>query len=91
MPTPRLTVRASWKTVSPITTAVSGSRAPMMAVGVEPMMRTAIPIETSENTVGTMASINEYPHSRPVTSGMRCLSADVNENRTIDTAQTIST
>ena len=43
-------------------TAVSGSKAPSMAVGVEPMMRTAIDMVTSEITVGNSQKEGKEPH-----------------------------
>ena len=49
-------VNASPKTHTPTATAVSGSRAPSMAVGVEPMLRTDMDMVTSDMTVGRRAS-----------------------------------
>lgn len=61
MPIRRREVSGSLKTKVPIATAVTGSSEPMMAVGVEPMRRTAIAIVTSEMSVGTMPSMSEKP------------------------------
>ena len=69
IPTPNRSVKASPKTVTPTTTAVRGSSAPMMAVGVEPMAWTACVMVTSEMTVGTKASMMEKNHMRGVVSG----------------------
>ena len=57
MPMAMFVVNASWKIVTPTTTAVIGSNEPMMAVGVEPISSIERVIVTSEIMVGTMASI----------------------------------
>ena len=59
MPMRSREVRRSSKTNVPMATAVTGSSEPMMAVGVEPMSRTAMAIVTSEMSVGTMPSMSE--------------------------------
>ena len=69
MPVRRRDVRGSLKTNVPIATAVTGSREPMMAVGVEPMRRTAMAIVTSEMSVGTMPSMSEKPSCVVVVRG----------------------
>ena len=56
MPNARRNVKCSPKHRTPMATAVIGSSAPMMAVGVEPMSCTATTISTSESTVGSSAS-----------------------------------
>lgn len=55
-------VNGSSKRVTPMATAVSGSRAPSMAVGVYPMMRTATDMVTRETTVGRMANREAKNH-----------------------------
>ena len=62
-------MRGSLKTSVPIATAVTGSSEPMMAVGVEPMRRTAMAMVTSEMSVGTMPSMSEKPNWVSVVSG----------------------
>ena len=62
MPMSRREVRGSLKTRVPMATAVTGSSEPMMAVGVEPMRRTAMAMVTSEMSVGTMPSMSEKPN-----------------------------
>ncbi len=69
IPMRRREVSGSLKTSVPIATAVTGSREPMMAVGVEPMRRTAMAIVTSEMSVGTMPSMSEKPSCVVVVSG----------------------
>ena len=59
MPMRSRVVRRSSKTSVPMATAVTGSSEPMMAVGVEPMSRTAMAIVTREMSVGTMPSMRE--------------------------------
>ena len=49
-------VKTSPKRNIPINTAVRGSKAPMMAVGVEPMYLAAYTIMTKANMAGTTAS-----------------------------------
>ena len=61
MPMRRREVRGSLNTMVPMATAVTGSSEPMMAVGVEPMRRTAMAIVTSALSVGTMPSMSEKP------------------------------
>ena len=55
-------VSDSPKTVTPIATAVTGSKAPRIAVGVEPIIFTALTINISDKTVGTKPSIKPQPH-----------------------------
>lgn len=73
MPIASRGVNDSPKTVMPIITAVSGSKAPIMAVGVEPMCFTAITINTNEMTVGTNASINANSHIEGVDKSCKWL------------------
>ena len=69
MPMRRREVRGSLKTRVPMATAVTGSSEPMMAVGVEPMRRTAMAMVTSEMSVGTMPSMSEKPSCVGVVRG----------------------
>lgn len=57
MPMASRSVNASLKMVIPIITAVTGSRAPIIAAGVEPTSWMAIVIITNDNTVGNSARI----------------------------------
>ncbi len=54
------------KTKMPIRTAVKGSKAPIMAAGVEPTHCIAFVVSISENTVGTQASIIAQNHAAGV-------------------------
>ena len=72
MPNTRREVSGSLKTSVPMATAVTGSSAPIMAVGVEPMRRTAIAMVTSEMRVGTMPSMSEKPNCVVVVSICKC-------------------
>ena len=69
MPMRRREVRGSLNTMVPMATAVTGSSEPMMAVGVEPMRRTAMAMVTSEMSVGTMPSMSEKPNWVSVVRG----------------------
>ena len=69
MPMRRREVSGSLNTMVPMATAVTGSSEPMMAVGVEPMRRTAMAMVTSEMSVGTMPSMSEKPSWVVVVSG----------------------
>ena len=71
MPKASRCVNASPNTHTPMATAVSGSNAPRMAVGVEPMLRTDIDMVTREITVGRIASIMAKNHINGVVSGCR--------------------
>ena len=62
IPAIRRVVSVSPKTVTPMATAVTGSKAPKIAVGVEPIIFTAFTIKISESTVGTKPSIKPQPH-----------------------------
>lgn len=62
MPTARRVVNDSPKQKQPMATAVIGSSAPRIAVGVEPISLTAIAISTNESTVGISASCAAYSH-----------------------------
>ena len=64
MPAARRKVSDSPNTITPMATAVSGSKAPMMAVGVAPTSCTATVISTSERTVGTSPSQQAKNHAR---------------------------
>lgn len=52
----------SSNTVIPINMAVTGSNAPNMAVGVEPMYFIAAVVQTRDMVVGRMASIRRLSH-----------------------------
>ena len=56
MPIPRRNENVSPKRKMPISTAVSGSRAPIIAVGVEPMYLAAYTIITNARIAGTTAN-----------------------------------
>ena len=56
MPMPKRNENASPKISTPIHTAVTGSRAPMMAEGVEPIRLIEIVMKKSESTVGRRAN-----------------------------------
>ena len=62
MPTANRRVNVSEKTKMPIMTAVTGSRAPMMAEGVEPILLMEMFMKNSEITVGNRASWVAQPH-----------------------------
>ncbi|CCZ06910.1 unknown [Odoribacter sp. CAG:788] len=79
MPTANRRVNISLNIVIPITTAVSGSNAPMIAVGVEPIWRTAITINTKDITVGTNASIIANIHIEEVVSNCKWLLLSKND------------
>ena len=52
----------SSNTVMPINMAVTGSNAPNMAVGVEPMYLMAAVVQTRDTVVGRIASIRRLSH-----------------------------
>ena len=62
MPQLNLNVRDSPKTVTPKKTAVKGSSAPRIAVGVEPMYWIAWVVQRNDMAVGKMASAIRLPH-----------------------------
>lgn len=68
IPKVSLAVSVSPNTVTPIITAVRGSSAPIIAVGVDPNSLTAIVIVTSDIMVGTNASIKAYNQEEDVVS-----------------------
>lgn len=55
-------VNDSPKTVTPKNTAVNGSKAPRIAVGVEPIYWTASVVQRKEIAVGNMAKAIRLPH-----------------------------
>ena len=55
-------VSDSPKTVTPKNTAVNGSKAPRIAVGVEPIYWTASVVQRKEIAVGNMAKAIRLPH-----------------------------
>ena len=69
MPMPRRMLKASPKTNMPMHTAVIGYKAPITAVGVEPMSCTATTMSTSDITVGNTASTKAYTSSCMEVSG----------------------
>ncbi|CCZ95622.1 unknown [Alistipes sp. CAG:53] len=64
-------VNRSPKTATPKNNAVTGSSAPRIAVGVEPMRRMAPAIATSETIVGKSASATALTHIRGEGTGCR--------------------
>ena len=79
---PKRNENASPKISTPIHTAVTGSRAPMMAEGVEPIRLIEIVMKKSESTVGRRANCRAHPHCIGVWSICR-LSPDNHENTNI--------
>lgn len=61
MPQLTRTVRTSPNTVTPKNTAVSGSNAPKMAVGVEPIYCMAWVVHKNDTAVGNMAKATMLP------------------------------
>ena len=61
-PKPSRGVMLSPKTSTPMQTAVTGSKAPRMAVGVEPMYWMALVVHRNEMAVGNTASPKRQPH-----------------------------
>ena len=70
-PVPMRSVNRSPKTATPKNNAVTGSSAPRIAVGVEPMRRMAPAIATSETIVGKSASATALTHIRDEGTGCR--------------------
>ena len=70
-PVPMRSVNRSPKTATPKNNAVTGSSAPRIAVGVEPMRRMAPAIATSETIVGKSASATALTHIRGEGTGCR--------------------
>ena len=68
MPKLMRTVKTSPNNIMPKTAAVTGSSAPIMAVGVEPIHCIAIAIKTNEMTVGTKPQVNAMLHCMGVWS-----------------------
>lgn len=62
MPQTRRNVSDSPKTSTPMTTAVTGSNAPRMAAGVEPMYWMESVMQPNDMTVGKMAKATRLPH-----------------------------
>ena len=62
MPQHILSVRVSPKIITPKKTAVTGSKAPRIAVGVEPMYWMALVVHKNEIAVGKTASASKFPH-----------------------------
>ena len=55
-------VNASPNTVTPIITAVTGSNAPRIAVGVDPIYCMALVVQRNDIAVGKMARAMRFPH-----------------------------
>ena len=66
IPMTRRREKASSKTVTPMTTAVTGSRAPRIADGVDPIFLMAIFMRKRDRTVGSRASWMAHVHCRGV-------------------------
>ena len=62
IPQHNLGVRLSPKIVTPKNTAVTGSKAPRMAVGVEPIYCTACVVQRKDMAVGKIANAIRFPH-----------------------------
>ena len=62
MPAKSRGVMTSWKMVTPKMSAVTGSKAPSMAVGVAPINFMADVVQSSDTAVGNRASRNRYIH-----------------------------
>ena len=62
MPVIRRSVSDSPNMQTPMTTAVSGSSASVIAVGVDPTILTDLAMNTRERTVGTSPSMAPQPH-----------------------------
>lgn len=87
IPRPMRAVKASPKTVTPITIAVRGSSAPMTAVGVEPISRTATAMSASEMTVETSSRKIAPRQAVAVVSRPIALSASASEYAAMVAAQ----
>ena len=66
IPSKSLIEKGSSNTTTPMTTAVVGSKAPSMAVGVDPIYRAAYTIITNAMIAGTMASHDTQSHALAV-------------------------
>ena len=91
IPMARRAVNVSPNIVTPIITAVRGSSAPIMAVGVEPMYFTDSVIMMSDITVGPSASIEANPHIDGVVSICNLPFSLNRENADMVSIQNIST
>lgn len=80
IPSASCRVKDSPKIQTPITTAVTGSKAPMMAAGVLPMRLMEIVMKKSESTVGKRASWAAQSHCFGV-SNIWKLSPDIHVKR----------
>ena len=76
-------VKSSLNNKTPIATAVSGSRAPMIEVGVDPIIFIALTIKVKEMMVGTMARKIAPIKAIGLFNGSNRLLDAVNENKTI--------
>ena len=66
IPTANRSVKGSPKHKQLTTTAVTGSKAPSMAVGVLPMLLIATLIKNNDNTVGNNANCKAHNHCVPL-------------------------
>ena len=66
-------VSDSWNTVTPKNTAVTGSKAPRMAVGVEPIYCMAPVVQSSDMAVGIRAKATRQHHSQGLSAGGVCI------------------
>ena len=62
-------VMTSLNISTPMKTAVTGSNAPRIAVGVEPMYCIAFVVQNSDSTVGKIARQRRFVHKRHSLSG----------------------
>ena len=71
IPQHNLGVRLSPKIVTPKNTAVTGSKAPRIAVGVEPMYCTACVVQRKDIAVGKIANAIRFPHKYHLSTTFR--------------------
>lgn len=75
------TVNTSPKTVTPKNTAVTGSNAPRMAVGVEPIYCMAPVVQSRDMAVGIKARANKFPQRYHLSAGGSCMPSPANERK----------
>ena len=73
--------QVSPKTVIPKNTAVTGSSAPRMAVGVEPMYWMAPVVQRNDTAVGKTASASRHPHRYQRSGRTSCVSSPCGTRR----------
>ena len=71
IPTPNWREKLSPKTKTPIMTAVTGSKAPMMAAGVLPIRLMEMVMKNRDSTVGNRASCMPHSHCLGVVSSWK--------------------